>query len=96
MNELEENAEEVAKTLKLLAHPKRLLILCRLLTGPKYVNELEKECTISQSQLSQFLIKMKEEGILTSEKSGQFVSYSIADPMIAELITQIQKILCSH
>jgi len=94
MQNLEKNAEEIAKTLRILAHPKRLLILCRLLSGPQYVHELEKACTISQSQLSQFLAKMREEGILTSEKSGQFVSYSIADERIAKLIFHIQSTLC--
>ena len=94
MQDLEKNAKDIAKTLKLLAHPKRLLLLCRLLSWPKYVGELEKECTISQSQLSQFLAKMKNEWILMSEKNGQFVSYSIADPRIAELMKQVQKTLC--
>lgn len=30
MKELENNAHHVAETLKILAHPKRLLILCKL------------------------------------------------------------------
>jgi ArsR family transcriptional regulator len=94
MKELENNAHHVAETLKILAHPKRLLILCKLTSWAKYVHELERDCTISQSQLSQFLAKMKEEGILASEKQGQFVSYSIADARIVELINHIQKIFC--
>ena len=58
---IEQKAIEVTDILKLLAHPKRFLILCKLREGPKTVGDLEKYCTIGQSQLSQFLIKMREE-----------------------------------
>jgi DNA-binding HxlR family transcriptional regulator len=68
MKNLAARADEVAHILKLIAHPKRLLLCCRLLSGPKSVGELEKDCTISQSQLSQFLGKMEKEGLLISEK----------------------------
>ncbi len=94
MEDLKKKSAEVAHILKLLGHPKRFLILCKLREWPKTVSDLEKYCTIGQSQLSQFLGKMKDEGILDSEKSGQFVSYSIADPRILELVNAIQKIFC--
>lgn len=96
MNTIEQKATEVAHLLKLLAHPKRFLILCKLREGPKTVGDLEKYCTIGQSQLSQFLSKMKDEGILESEKNGQFVSYSIHDPQIIELVNAMQKIFCKE
>ncbi len=41
---LEIKAQEVADILKLVAHPKRLLILCRLSQGPATVSELEDFC----------------------------------------------------
>ena len=94
MENIEQRATEVAHLLKLLSHPKRFLLLCKLREWPKTVGDLEKYCTIGQSQLSQFLGKMKDEGILTSEKNGQFVSYSIADPRVLELVNQMQKIFC--
>lgn len=94
MEKLEQKAAEVAHILKLLAHPKRFLILCKLREWPKTVGDLEKYCTIGQSQLSQFLGKMKDEGILDSEKNGQFVSYSIRDPRILEMTHALQKIFC--
>ncbi len=94
INELEKKSTEVAELLKLLAHPKRFMILCKLREWPKTVWDLEKYCTIGQSQLSQFLGKMKDEWILNSQKNGQFVSYSIADPRVHELMNQIQSIFC--
>ena len=91
---IEQKAEEVAHLLKLLAHPKRFLILCKLREWPKTVWDLEEYCSIGQSQLSQFLGKMKDEGILASEKNWQFVLYSIADTRVLELIKEMQKIFC--
>lgn len=94
MKDLEKKSEEVANLLKLMSHPKRFMLLCRLKDGAKTVGELEKYCTIGQSQLSQFLKKMKEEGILTSEKTAHFVSYSISDPRVVELMNKMQEIFC--
>lgn len=94
MLEIEKKVKEVSGILKLLAHPKRFLILCKLRDWPKTVGELEKNCTISQSQLSQFLWKMKDEWILDSEKNWQFVSYSIRDERVIKLVNSMQKIFC--
>lgn len=94
LKELEKKAENIANKLKLLSHPKRFLLLCKLREWPKTVGDLEEYCTIGQSQLSQFLWKMKDEGILDSEKNGQYVSYSIRDPQVLELMNQIQLIFC--
>ena len=92
---LEKDSEAVAGILKLLAHPKRLRILCALSSGKKHVGNLEKLCDISQSQLSQFLGKLEKEGILASEKQGQFVEYWIADNRIVGLLQYLEANFCS-
>lgn len=94
LNKLEIQAEQVADTLKLLAHPKRLLILCKLSMWPKTVWDLEKECFISQSQLSQFLAKMKDEKIVTSEKNGLYVTYHISNPQVQSILESLASIYC--
>lgn len=91
---LEERADETAQILKLLAHPKRLLLLCRLKHGEKIVSDLEKECVISQSQLSQFLTRMREDGLLEARKDGQHVYYHIADKRIEKLLTALENTMC--
>jgi DNA-binding HxlR family transcriptional regulator len=96
MNPLTARADEVAHILKLIAHPKRLLLCCRLLTWPKSVGELEKDCTISQSQLSQFLGKLEKEGLLVSEKKWQFVFYSLKDIRVRNLIGDLEKNFCNQ
>jgi hypothetical protein len=37
---------------------------------------------------------MRDEGILDSEKNGQYVSYSIRDPRVIVLMQSMQKIFC--
>lgn len=91
-----EQAIEVAHILKQISHPKRFLLLCRLIDGPKTVWELEQYCTISQSQMSQFLGKMRDEGILGSEKKWQFVEYRIADERIIKMIEAVKQIFCGE
>lgn len=96
MKNLAARADEVAHILKLIAHPKRLLLCCRLLSGPKSVGELEKDCTISQSQLSQFLWKMEKEWLLKSEKKWQFVFYTLANEHVTTLIHDLEKNFCNQ
>ena len=92
--ELHQNCVMTAQILKALAHPHRLQILCHIADQDRTVGELEKLCGASQSAVSQFLGRMKCEGLVSSKKEGQFVSYRIADPRIVKTIQALQKIYC--
>lgn len=96
MNELETRAIEVAEILKMLAHPKRLLILCKLSEGEQKVSDLEHLCKISQSQLSQFLAKMRSDRILETRKDGLFVFYRITDEKMRVLLRSLSNIYCHN
>lgn len=95
INKIKKSCDEVCLILKSLSHPQRLLILGHLLNGPKTVSELVELCDASQSQLSQFLTRMKLEGLIKSEKEGRFQHYSLADKRLASLLKTIQKEYCS-
>lgn len=84
--------EQTAPILKLLAHPRRLFVLCLLADGELTVGELEKRSELSQSLLSQFLGKMKSEGLVDARKEGRFSYYRIADPRIGKLIQSMHGI----
>ena len=88
------SCESVSLILKSMAHPQRLMILGHLLNGPKPVGELTALCDISQSQMSQFLIRMTPEGLLNVERDGKFRIYSIADKRLGRLMMAIQKEYC--
>ncbi len=93
--QLQKNCESTASVLKALAHPQRLQLLCFMAGGEKTVGELEELTGASQSAVSQFLGRMKIEGLVSSTKEGQFVKYEISDPRILKTIKALQAIYCS-
>lgn len=80
--------------LKQLANAKRLLILCSLLAGEKCVGELAEIVDLSSSALSQHLAKMREAGLVSYEKRGQMVYYSISSMEAHALLSTLYLIYC--
>ncbi len=89
-----EQCEFVADILKVLSHPQRLLILCQLTDEAKSVGDLEKLSGASQSAVSQFLGKMKAQGLVKAQKKNQFTYYEIAEPNVKKLIQSLYSIYC--
>ncbi len=87
--------QSVSETLKTIAHPLRLMILCQLAESSRTVSELETLCDCSQSQVSQFLNRMRREKIVAANRIGRNVHYEISNPSVAELIQAMHKIFCS-
>ncbi|HAM36372.1 MAG TPA: transcriptional regulator [Elusimicrobia bacterium] len=86
--------EGASRMLKHLAHPRRLLILCHLSEGEKTVSELEGLCGVSQSQVSQFLGRMRSEGLVAGRRNGHCVVYRIEDGKVLKLIKALHAIFC--
>jgi DNA-binding transcriptional ArsR family regulator len=92
---METEAKKVAELLKILANENRLMILCALIEGDKTVGEIaEYVPKITQSALSQHLTLLKTAGILQSDKQGMYVTYSIADPRVNEVMETLKKYYC--
>lgn len=79
--------EEAANVFKTLGHEGRLLILCHLAQGPKSVGELEGILDARQSAVSQQLARLRIEGLVTAQRDGKTINYSLRDPRIGELLT---------
>lgn len=94
IKKIEDHCEEVSLVLKSLSHPRRLLVLGHLAQGAKTVSELVELCHVSQSQMSHFLTRLSDEGLVRCEKSGRFRLYSIADLRLRKLLSLIQKEYC--
>jgi|LauGreDrversion4_2_1035121.scaffolds.fasta_scaffold1278040_1 DNA-binding transcriptional ArsR family regulator len=86
--------EEVSQVLKSLSHPVRLKVLCALIDREKTVGELVEFGGISQSAMSQFLIRLRSEGVLQSRKEGTSVYYTLSDPKLKKLIHAIKEVFC--
>ena len=84
---------KMAEVLKTIGHPLRLKVLEALeeeevLTVSELLEKVPME--VEQSLLSHHLIKMKDKGVLRSEKKGMHVHYSLADRSILKIFDCMQ------
>lgn len=82
------NAAKVAGTLQALATPSRLLILAQLREGPLGATELADSVGMEQSACSHQLRVLRNLGLVTGERRGRSVVYSLHDHHVAELLDQ--------
>lgn len=97
-NEIQEMGRHAAKAeamLKQVANANRLMILCRLVEGEETVGGLTAHVGLAQSAVSQHLIKMKDAGLVISEKRGQQVYYSLASEEVKAILGTLHQIYCS-
>lgn len=79
-------SEKMAKVLKTIAHPDRLLIIEILTNGGKNVTEIIERLGNSQSLTSQHLNLMTDKGILSRTRDGQHVYYKIANRDVLKIL----------
>lgn len=86
LSQLKVNAAAMAGKLKLMSHPERLLMLCRMDEGEVAVNELVALTGLSQSSVSQHLALLREEGAVTIRGEAQTRYYSLSDRVVRGVI----------
>jgi len=95
----EKNMGDALTAIKILSHPLRLSILCHLIErGEMSAGEIveQEKSHASQSQISQYLQKLRKEKIVTMRKEGLFVYYTIACPKIRQIIALLHELYCSR
>lgn len=92
----EEDIHLAARSLKAMAHPLRLKILCILGgSGEFSVQDIVEQVGTSQSNISQHLSILRDKGILTSRKDANKVYYRIGDPKVLRVIGGLREAFCS-
>ena len=92
----EEDIFHASHSLKAMAHPLRLKILCILGgIGEVSVQDIVEQVGTSQSNISQHLSILREKGILAARKDANKVYYRVADPKILQLIGAMRAAFCS-
>lgn len=86
LSELKANSIAMAGRLKLMSHPERLLMLCRLDEGEASVSELVTLAGLSQSSVSQHLAMLRDEGVVSIRGEAQIRYYKLKDPMVSAII----------
>ena len=92
----EEDILLASRSLKAMAHPLRLKILC-ILGGQTEVSvqDIVEQVGTSQSNISQHLSILRDKGILASRKDANKVYYRIGDLKILHLIGSLREAFCS-
>jgi ArsR family transcriptional regulator len=62
--------------------------------GEASVGALVARVGISQSALSQHLARMRDEGLVAFRRESQTLRYRIADPRVAELMGELDRLYC--
>jgi DNA-binding transcriptional ArsR family regulator len=96
LEEMAGHANEAAALLKSLAHPARLLVLCRLVDGEASVSELQAVGTLSMSALSQHLSVLREAGLVTTRREAQTIYYALADSPALGVMRALHEAYCGR
>ena len=85
--------EEQGKLVSTLMEPQRIKILRLLRGGERCVCEIERSLGIPQNLVSHHLRVLREAGLVTARREGQFVHYSRVEERIHQLILGLGKLL---
>jgi len=91
----EEDIERAAMSMKAMAHPLRLKILCTLGDQEISVQEIVELVGTSQSNISQHLAILRDKGILASRKDANRVFYRVGDNRTLRLISMMREVFCA-
>jgi ArsR family transcriptional regulator len=81
-------AGQVAETMQALATPSRLRILARLYAGAASVGEISEAVGMEGSAVSNQLRILRHLGLVSGEREGRRVTYSLHDEHVGQLIEQ--------
>jgi DNA-binding transcriptional ArsR family regulator len=85
-----------AQFFRALAHPTRIRMLEILVRGGRTVQELQEALTLDQPIVSQQLAVLRNQGIVSTQKEGLSVRYTLRDPLVGELLDLARRIFNNH
>lgn len=94
VEDMARHATEAAALLKALAHPARLLVLCRLAEGETAAGQLQPLTGLSASALSQHLAVLRELELVSTRRQAQTIFYSLADSPATGLLEALHAAFC--
>jgi ArsR family transcriptional regulator len=85
-----------AQFFRALAHPVRIKILEILVRGGRTVQELQEALELDQPIVSQQLAVLRNQNIVTTQKQGLSVRYTLRDPAVGDLLEVARRIFNNH
>lgn len=95
-NGIKEQVDAATNFLKGLASPHRLLILCQLVESEKSVGALIEATGLAQTSMSQHLLKLRKEGIVTYRREHRTLHYRITHAAVQDVIGVLHKHFCNE
>ncbi len=87
-------AEEVAETLGCLSNPLRLMIVCQLLKGELYVQEIVDRLGTTKGNISQHLSVLLARKMIKKRRDANRIFYSIQDENLKALLKCVKTLYC--
>lgn len=81
---------QFASIAKVLGHPQRLELLEHLAQGRRSVDALSAKVGLPIANTSQHLQHLRRAGLVTAERDGKFVNYSLADDTVLALLASVR------
>jgi len=81
--------EQRARILRAIAHPARMEIVMRLKKDGCNVSKIQRNLDLPQSTISQHLRVLKNAGIVTSQRNGTKVCYTLKMDVIRDVIKKL-------
>jgi DNA-binding transcriptional ArsR family regulator len=91
----QEHIELAARSLKAIAHPLRLKILCVIGEEEACVQQIVDAVGTSQSNISQHLAILREKGVLQTRKDANRVYYRVTDQRTLQLVSLMRDVFCN-
>ncbi len=93
-NDMLARANLTTDFLKSLSHPSRLVVLCRLAEGPCPVGALEALLMLPQAEVSKQLARLRADGLVTTERRGRSMIYSLVGGRTARVVQMLHDEFC--
>ncbi|WP_306119539.1 MULTISPECIES: metalloregulator ArsR/SmtB family transcription factor [unclassified Roseitalea] len=92
--DLEPRIAEAARLMEMLSQPVRLRILCALSERKWSVVKLAEAVNLSQPAMSHHLRKLREAGLVKTERDAQTIYYSLDGREVAAVLAVLQDLYC--
>lgn len=92
---LRASAEQAADMLRSIGSAHRLIILCVLAEESRTVTEICAATGMRQSLASQHLSRLRLDKLVSAERQGHFVHYSLSHPAAKEIIGVLYRHFCA-
>jgi DNA-binding transcriptional ArsR family regulator len=87
-------AAKAVPLLKVMAHEKRLIILCCLMDEEMAVGPLSEKVGLKQATLSQHLQVLRHMGYVSTRRDGQTIYYKLLNKEADRIINLLHELYC--